>query len=256
VSGSSYTAEFWQYDSRLARRWNQDPKPNTSISNYATFANNPIIFNDPLGDTIVISLHYTGDASSKISKANSQMVSEQVNDGYFILSGHGSPEGIDEYADDGSANFLTSPKQILAVLEKNENWNQAKKEGLDITLILKSCNTGAEPTEYFGENPPIDKSIAQRLSEEDPNITVVAPDGYVRSGIIKKMRKGLIGRKGKYGLKGIRSLPDIDDDVQKKNEGGWITFRKGQKVSKLVVGADVKIGATKKRGKKIKYEKK
>jgi len=26
-SGKSYTAEFWQYDSRLGRRWNLDPKP-------------------------------------------------------------------------------------------------------------------------------------------------------------------------------------------------------------------------------------
>jgi RHS repeat-associated protein len=51
-TGNNYTAEFWQYDSRLGRRWNQDPKPNPSISNYATFANNPILFADPLGDTI------------------------------------------------------------------------------------------------------------------------------------------------------------------------------------------------------------
>ena len=25
ITGSSYTAEFWQYDSRLGRRWNVDP---------------------------------------------------------------------------------------------------------------------------------------------------------------------------------------------------------------------------------------
>jgi len=50
--GNSYTAQFWQYDSRLGRRWNVDPKPNPSISNYATFANNPILYNDILGDTI------------------------------------------------------------------------------------------------------------------------------------------------------------------------------------------------------------
>ncbi|MGD1846910.1 MAG: hypothetical protein ACFB10_16090 [Salibacteraceae bacterium] len=50
--GNSNTATFWQYDSRLGRRWNLDPKPNSSISSYATFANNPIRFADPLGDTI------------------------------------------------------------------------------------------------------------------------------------------------------------------------------------------------------------
>lgn len=48
------TAEYWEYDSRLGRRWNQDPKPNPSISNYATFANNPIWFSDAKGDTIIV----------------------------------------------------------------------------------------------------------------------------------------------------------------------------------------------------------
>ena len=49
--GNSYTAMFWQYDSRLGRRWNRDPKPNPSISNYACFANSPIWITDPYGDT-------------------------------------------------------------------------------------------------------------------------------------------------------------------------------------------------------------
>jgi len=50
--GNAYTAEFWMYDARLGRRWNQDPKPNPSISNYACFAGNPIFYTDVLGDTV------------------------------------------------------------------------------------------------------------------------------------------------------------------------------------------------------------
>ena len=42
--GYSYTAEFWQYDSRLGRRWNIDPVVKEHESPYATFANNPIWF--------------------------------------------------------------------------------------------------------------------------------------------------------------------------------------------------------------------
>jgi RHS repeat-associated protein len=49
-TGNSYTAEFWQYDSRLGRRWNIDPVVKPNLSNYQTFSNNPIIFIDPLGD--------------------------------------------------------------------------------------------------------------------------------------------------------------------------------------------------------------
>jgi len=50
--GNSYTAEFWQYDSRIGRRWNLDPKPIAGISRYSTFANNPIWYSDIKGDTL------------------------------------------------------------------------------------------------------------------------------------------------------------------------------------------------------------
>jgi len=48
----SYTAEFWQYDTRLGRRWNVDVKKITFMSPYSTFANNPIVYTDVLGDTV------------------------------------------------------------------------------------------------------------------------------------------------------------------------------------------------------------
>jgi len=53
VSGdeNSTTAEYWQYDTRLGRRFNMDPRPNSSLSSYSTFSNNPIYFIDIKGDT-------------------------------------------------------------------------------------------------------------------------------------------------------------------------------------------------------------
>ena len=50
--GNSYTAEFWEYDPRVGRRWNLDPKPTVGISEYSAFGNSPIQFSDPLGDTL------------------------------------------------------------------------------------------------------------------------------------------------------------------------------------------------------------
>ena len=46
---ANYTAEFWQYDSRLGRRWNIDPVFKAYESLYACFAGNPIRYNDLLG---------------------------------------------------------------------------------------------------------------------------------------------------------------------------------------------------------------
>ena len=52
---NSYTAEFWQYDSKIARRWNVDPVVKHYESSYAAFANNPIWFVDVNGqDTLVV----------------------------------------------------------------------------------------------------------------------------------------------------------------------------------------------------------
>jgi RHS repeat-associated protein len=49
--GNSYYAQYWQYDPRIGRRWNLDPKANNYAwqSAYSAFNNNPILYNDPLG---------------------------------------------------------------------------------------------------------------------------------------------------------------------------------------------------------------
>jgi hypothetical protein len=62
-AGNHTTALYWEYDTRLGRRWNRDPKPNPSISVYACFNNNPIWGTDVLGDSSVFSnkgdkIHY------------------------------------------------------------------------------------------------------------------------------------------------------------------------------------------------------
>jgi hypothetical protein len=74
--GNSTTAEFWQYDSRLGRRWNRDPVLKEFESPYACFANNPIWFIDPYGaDSALASGSSTwqwhverGDTYTSISK--------------------------------------------------------------------------------------------------------------------------------------------------------------------------------------------
>jgi len=45
------TAEFWEYDSRIGRRWNCDPVFKENESPYACLSNNPIFNIDPNGDS-------------------------------------------------------------------------------------------------------------------------------------------------------------------------------------------------------------
>jgi hypothetical protein len=48
-NGNAYTAEFWEYDTRIGRRWNRDIMDKPWISDYAVLGNNPIYFIDPNG---------------------------------------------------------------------------------------------------------------------------------------------------------------------------------------------------------------
>jgi len=73
--GNNYTAEYWQYSSRLGRRWNIDPELK-QYSRYSTFANNPLKFRDPIGrDT----LSFTGSNGRKIMFIHKSLPKMDVN---------------------------------------------------------------------------------------------------------------------------------------------------------------------------------
>ena len=49
-TGNTMTAQFWEYDTRLGRRWNLDPVYIYYQSNYSVLSNNSNIFIDPKGN--------------------------------------------------------------------------------------------------------------------------------------------------------------------------------------------------------------
>jgi RHS repeat-associated protein len=73
--GNSYTAMFWEYDPRIGRRWNLDPKPTVGISQYSAFNNNPIFNSDPLGDTTKYST-VKGDNLTSVAKNHNTTVEQ------------------------------------------------------------------------------------------------------------------------------------------------------------------------------------
>ena len=59
-SGNTNTAEYWEYDCRLGRRWNLDPQPQINISDFTVMGNSPIYFMDPNG-----AFHITGEGKER-----------------------------------------------------------------------------------------------------------------------------------------------------------------------------------------------
>jgi hypothetical protein len=49
-AGNATSALFWEYDTRLGRRWNIDPVTKSQESPYSAFASNPVWITDPMGN--------------------------------------------------------------------------------------------------------------------------------------------------------------------------------------------------------------
>jgi hypothetical protein len=95
--GNHNTALFWEYDTRLGRRWNIDPVKKEWESPYATFSSNPIWYSDILGNTSVTSSPSSGSSSSssESSKAGCDEKDEKKDD---------TPPNSNKNSDDPDAN--------------------------------------------------------------------------------------------------------------------------------------------------------
>ena len=55
-SGNTNTAEYWEYDTRLGRRWNIDPVIKVWESSYACFSNSPVLVGDIKGNDGIVTI--------------------------------------------------------------------------------------------------------------------------------------------------------------------------------------------------------
>jgi len=212
-SGTHNTALFWEYDTRTARRWNLDPKPNTLISQYAAFALNPIFYRDVLGDTITINLFDSNDGPEFHAVANNA-VRNQVNDGVFLVFAHGASAGV-QYTDaQCNTQLAVSASEFNAVVSaRSPEYGQALKDGTQIVLRLNSCTVVRNQTDLKDNPIP---NIAEKISSSLPDgSTVIAPDGYC-----------MYGTKG--GKPAIVGVSEKIDGWDPSGKSGYETLVNGQ----------------------------
>lgn len=177
-SGNHYTAMFWEYDPRLGRRWNQDPKPNPSISNYAAFGNNPIWFTDVLGDTIKA----TQEGFNVMNEGLTSTLGENHGFGYDAEKGimtYAAPEGASYTADQQS---IIDRYSTLISSDKNTNVNivnHDEKIGL-VGMSLADMGFNAvtiTPTDFSSFNVFIARQPKEMGMVSNPKFNPLRPDG-------------------------------------------------------------------------------
>ena len=177
---STTTATFWEYDGRIGRRWNVDPKPDASMSNYACFANNPILFSDPLGDTLRVACQNQGifmeDLCKQFGDEASILFEFDENEnlqfseiGQKMLYMRSSLKENKGDVMQGINKIITSEELTEVIYESNSNaeiknpetGDYYKANGSDIKVRLNSLGGGATVTIWDAKNRFKDKNIKQ-----------------------------------------------------------------------------------------------
>ena len=107
IHQNHYTAKFWEYDSRIGRRWNQDPAnfKYPSISSYVTNNDNPLWFSDPFGDEWTSEVGDDGEVNYIPEKGDSY---ETFKTQYDVTD----DEATDIFKNNGLENYLPQTKVV------------------------------------------------------------------------------------------------------------------------------------------------
>jgi len=232
--GNSYTAEFWEYDSRLGRRWNVDPKPTEGLSLYSAFRNNPIWFTDLRGDTTIIDdngivtrndkngdglLFHSYTNKDEKGKTVSQLTRIYLND-----------KKIDAQQMD---LFDVGKKLVRFLNEKEVNWI-LNKAGADdyVPGQVSDIRMTAEAYGAFDFGPNVLRpNIIGQDGAEGLTMTDPYPDAWNQNG-------GFIVYIGAASLRAY-NIPDAGNFLF-----GAAAGRTGVPYLKLVVGAQLNSGMT------------
>ncbi|HTA63731.1 MAG TPA: hypothetical protein VK835_14805, partial [Bacteroidia bacterium] len=155
--GNLNTAEFWEYDTRLGRRWNTDPVVKEWESPYATFANNPSLMVDPNGADAGTKKVDNGDGTGQatinttIYMVNGGVSATQFNN--YVNGYTGRIQGVyngQQFTENGVAYSLTVNVNIVvagSVAQAKQLMQQAGGKGTSniLTVGTQDPNPGMNP---------------------------------------------------------------------------------------------------------------
>jgi hypothetical protein len=179
INENSYTAEYWQYDSRIGRRWNIDPVLKLWESPYSCFEGNPIKYSDVNGDDWC-----------------------QKGDEYKWFKGSGKQEG---YTHIGSSHRYISVNKTIVTLSQNKEGTkgsfseEAPKDDFEKAIIngkyYYTSNYGwVDKTHAFYESKRANIGANNLWANVNAGADGNSPDGYItytQDADLKLFRNGI-----------------------------------------------------------------
>mgnify|MGYP002701111080 FL=1 len=156
--------------------------PNKSPYNF--IENNPLLYVDPTGDTTGINLFAITESSTFHDVAENQ-IKNPTNDGVFVIYGHANSSGIPYYDENGNKKTVYTGEAFnRAMAALSEEYAEALNNGTIKTIIIYGCNTDSEEyvSSQSGKTIKREKTIAEKISEANPDVEVVAANGFVWYG--------------------------------------------------------------------------
>ena len=173
------------------------------LSPYTNCANNPLIYIDPTG----METKEFVDETNEKDKVIAEVAKKYPENKDIQIFAHGDTKGIDVFIDGGTER-IENANTLIKLINKYFETGKNITNNSDATIVLHSCNTGR------GNN-----SFAKNISEEMPNATIIAPNGYVVINSIS----------GRMEVSKTRSSFD--------KKGEWRVFKQGEIVNTLPLDA-------------------
>lgn len=188
INDNSYTAEFWQYDSRIGRRWNTDPVPKVYESPYAAFGNNSIWLTDHNGkDTIIF---------NKAGKEINRFIADNSTRHVYLLDGGKENQKGASFDFHGKKYFRGfSYFSLFGDPDGNEKPTLAKTISKEIISL----------TAFLDEDEEVKNSYSDsKLPAYSKRIAFWQSSGY--EGLYDYKNSGILGQNGEstvYEIEGI-----------------------------------------------------